>query len=111
MEMRVPPEHVSKGLVRDARSAEKRSARSFVVEFPEDAVGGGVLLVAAVTKIGEMPLKDSMELVVTARYVPFGRDWLRESRGTHVHLYGQNGLSASLKRVLLLGRHSSDGDS
>jgi len=59
------------------------------------AVGGGVLLIVEPTEIIEVLLEDGMQIVPTARHVPFGRDSLRESCCPHMYSYGGNKLPAS----------------
>ena len=62
------------------------------------AVGGGVLLIVLPAEIIEVLIEDGMQVVPTARHVPFGRDRLRESCCPHIYLYGRNGLPASRNR-------------
>jgi hypothetical protein len=74
--------------------------RESLAELPDalktiPAVGGGVLLIVEPTEIIEVFLEDGMQIVPTARHVPFGRDRLRESCCPHIYSCGGNKLPAS----------------
>jgi hypothetical protein len=74
--------------------------RESLAELPDalktiPAVGCGVLLIVVLAEIIEVLLEDGMQIVPTARHVPFGRDRLRESCCPHIYSYGGNKLPAS----------------
>ena len=70
------------------------------------AVGGGVLLIVLGAGVAEVPLKNGMELVPTARHVLIPRRRRDTDCRTHIIVYERNKLFASDRELVHRSPHN-----